>query len=106
MQKLKTLRIPELLAAAEGHACIECGIRDGTVVAAHYNGLRQHRLGKGVSQKPHDLAVAFLCHDCHAEMDQRKNGLNKIEHSEEFLFRILETLVQLYRDGKLKFESI
>jgi hypothetical protein len=75
-------------------------VRDGTVVAAHYQGFRSYALGKSKGCKPHDLAVADLCHKCHALFDNYDDSLiadpcmRKIDHSERFLFYILLTLVR------------
>mgnify|MGYP003322491335 CR=1 FL=1 len=44
-----------------------CGIKDGTVVAAHSN---QQRDGKGRGIKAHDYRIAALCFKCHYELDQ------------------------------------
>lgn len=47
--------------------CQECGRKDGTIVAAHSNQLRD---GKGRGIKAHDYRVAALCYSCHMEIDQ------------------------------------
>lgn len=47
--------------------CQQCGIQDGTVVAAHSNQLRD---GKGRGIKAHDFRIAALCYRCHADLDQ------------------------------------
>ena len=47
--------------------CQQCGIQDGTVVAAHSNQLRD---GKGKGIKAHDYRIAALCYRCHADLDQ------------------------------------
>lgn len=48
--------------------CMSCGRQnDGTVVAAHSN---QQRDGKGMGNKAHDYRVAYMCHRCHADIDQ------------------------------------
>lgn len=95
---------------AEGQACVCCGSKDGTVVAAHYTGFRQHSFGKGKSTKGHDLCVAYLCSRCHATFDSldasdfKDKWMKKIDQSEEFMFLILRTLMMLHKQGRLKIE--
>ena len=84
-----------LRALARDQSCVRCGADDGTVVLAHYTGLRQHALGKGRGIKAHDIAGAHLCHACHLFFDnptERKS----IEMSEEFLFLIVLTAIRVY----------
>lgn len=57
-----------LSLAKESPVCFGCEQRnDGTVVAAHSNQLRD---GKGKGLKAHDYRVAYLCQQCHYEIDQ------------------------------------
>ena len=56
-----------LLEIVRQSPCQHCGIKDGTVVAAHSNQLRD---GKGRSIKAHDYRIAALCHRCHYDLDQ------------------------------------
>ena len=76
-------------ARAEGNPCIRCG-SVGSTCGRHYNGIRQHQLGKGRGRKVHHLAVADFCSACDADFQEGsvpKNDLAKrIEYSEEFLF--------------------
>ena len=63
--------------------CFACGrFNDGTVVAAHSH---QSRDGKGKGIKAHDFRVAYLCHDCHMEIDQgsRLSKAERVEAWEE-----------------------
>ena len=91
--------------AAKGQPCVRCLRNDGTVVAAHYQGFRSHRLGKGQRIKPHDLFVADLCAKCHAFFDgygNRKRLLSwvdKLELSEEFLFYVALTQLRRVQQG-------
>ena len=63
-------RNQKLLVAVRDSPCQNCGIQDGTVVAAHSNQMRD---GKGRSLKAHDYRIAALCFKCHYEVDQGKN---------------------------------
>ena len=63
-------RNPKLLQAVRDCPCQHCGARDGTVVAAHSNQMRD---GKGRGLKAHDYRIAALCFKCHYEIDQGKN---------------------------------
>jgi hypothetical protein len=60
-------RNQKLLEAVRDSPCQCCGARDGTVVAAHSNQLRD---GKGRGLKAHDYRIAALCYRCHMELDQ------------------------------------
>lgn len=71
--------------------CQICGIRDGTVVGAHYQGRYSDRVGKGRGQKPSDLAIIAACHRCHAEIDSYEGG-NTDERAAWLLSLILERL--------------
>ena len=107
------IRSRKYLDAAKDQACVCCGRRDGTVVACHYQGLRAQALGKGTGIKPHDIAVAWLCSTCHAKFDQYKMSIQeygdqwvkKLDHSEEFLFQILRTIIASIQQGHLVFKE-
>lgn len=60
-------RNKKLLEVVRESPCQLCGAKDGTVVAAHSNQLRD---GKGRSIKTHDYRIAALCYTCHADIDQ------------------------------------
>ena len=62
-------RNKKLLKIVRESPCQLCGARDGTVVAAHSNQLRD---GKGRSIKAHDYRIAALCYTCHSDIDQGK----------------------------------
>lgn len=96
-----TVRDKRLRRLANGRACVICNRQDGTVVGAHYAGFRQHSLGKGMGLKPSDLAIAHLCHDCHAEIDQYRRDETGVEHSERFLFAIFQTIERLWESGEI-----
>jgi len=57
----------KLLDLVREFPCQNCGMSDGTVVAAHSNQLRD---GKGRGLKAHDYRIASLCFACHVELDQ------------------------------------
>lgn len=86
--------------AAKGQTCLRCGIDDGTIVACHYTGFRQHSYGKGRGLKPDDIVTADLCVKCHAWLDSPKR--KSIERSEEFLNLIVLTQIRRLADGILK----
>ena len=91
------IRSKKLLDGAKGQSCVNCGAADGTVVAAHYTGMRSHRFGKGTAHKPHDLCIADLCQKCYYKFDVAFDGSSfekKIDLSEQFLFLIIQTLVR------------
>jgi len=63
-------RSPKLLQAIRDSACQHCGAKDGTIIAAHSNQMRD---GKGRGLKAHDYRIAALCFKCHYEIDQGKD---------------------------------
>ena len=60
-------RNKKLLELVRESPCQHCGTRDGTVIAAHSNQLRD---GKGRGIKAHDYRIAALCYTCHMNLDQ------------------------------------
>ncbi len=60
-------RNKKLLELVRESPCQCCGAKNGTVVAAHSNQLRD---GKGRSIKAHDYRIAALCYQCHSDLDQ------------------------------------
>lgn len=89
-------------AAIDCPFCMMCGnVNDGTVVGAHYTGIRQHELGKGMGQKSTDGAVAYLCYTCHSKFDTYHDE-NGVARSEEFLFAIVKSHDWLLKQGILK----
>ena len=59
-------RNKKILELVRQSPCQNCGIENGTIVAAHSNQLRD---GKGKSIKAHDFRIAALCHRCHHDVD-------------------------------------
>ena len=101
------IRSKKLLSAAKEATCVNCGIRDDTIVAAHYQGLRSHLYGKGKGQKPHDICTADLCHKCHRAFDNYEVGegsdiQKKIDASEQFQHLILQTIIRRINEGVIK----
>jgi ribosomal protein S27AE len=94
LPKDERLVIPKITEAAEGEACTNCGIQDGTVVAAHSNWQED---GKGVGKKAHDLFVAFLCGKCHWWLDFSKAP--KEEKREMFHRAMKRTWLRLWQRG-------
>lgn len=60
-------RNQRLLEAVRESPCQTCGAKNGTVVAAHSNQLRD---GKGRGLKASDAAIAAMCYSCHYDIDQ------------------------------------
>ena len=104
---MKEVKIKNKPDGAKGQSCINCGVNDGTVVSAHYTGMRGYSFGKGVATKASDLCVADLCMKCHAAFDQytmvtdstsSSDFQKKIDLSEQFMFAILNTLHRRIED--------
>ena len=109
---MKTIiRSKKYLRGAKDQACVKCGCNDGTIVGAHYSGLRCHTYGKGTGIKVHDVLIADLCMECHNYFDSPDLGLRhdtqanrnwkKTERSEEFLHYVALTIVRRCRQGIL-----
>ena len=102
------IRSKKLLAAAKGQSCVNCGVNDDTVVAAHYSGMREHAFGTGKGIKGHDLCIADLCAKCHARFDQYNVStldnqlLRDIDQSEQFLYLVMKTLIRRVNDEVIK----
>lgn len=91
-------RNDKLLKACRELACQHCGARDGTVVAAHSNQLRD---GKGRGIKAHDYRVAALCYRCHMELDQGAS-MSKAERVEMWEEAHRKTIGQLFEQELVK----
>lgn len=102
MNRRASIRPPNLRAMANGQACVACGVRDGTVVLAHYFGPRRHMYGGGMSIKGHDAVGAWLCQTDHTRMDTLSRDKNKRwEISEEMLHYVALTWIQMIEQGLL-----
>jgi hypothetical protein len=98
-----TWRSPKLLAAAKSMTCVRCGADDGTIVGAHYTGMRRLALGGGFGLKVADNVHADLCHQCHLQMDQLgREKARAVDHSEEFLYLCHLTMIRRLERQVLK----
>ena len=91
-------RNKQLLELVRVTPCQNCGLQDGTVVAAHSNQLRD---GKGRGIKAHDFRVAALCYRCHSELDQG-NRLSKEERVEMWEEAHRNTIGWLFENDYVK----
>ena len=91
-----------LRSLARDQACVRCLAQDGTVVLAHYFGVRRDSYGGGLGHKGHDAVGAWLCADCHKCMDTDRDKEGKWLHSEAFLHLCALTWIQLIEQGLLK----
>lgn len=85
--------------ANEIEHCTGCGrFKDGTIIAAHSNQISD---GKGMGIKCSDYRVAYLCSECHRELDQGK-GMDK-EHKRAFWEAAhRKTIGWLFESGHIK----
>jgi len=90
-------RNKKLLELVRQCPCQQCGIEDGTVVAAHSNQLRD---GKGRGLKAHDYRIAALCFRCHTEIDQGTK-MSKAERVESWEEAHRGTIGWLFENGHL-----
>lgn len=85
--------------AHECEYCLGCGkFASGTVVAAHSNQLRD---GKGKGIKSHDFRVAFLCPNCHFDLDQG-TSMSKEERKDFWEGAHRNTIAYLFLSSHLK----
>ena len=93
----------KLTQASKGNDCIKCRAT-GETRACHYNGIRQHWLGKGRGIKANDLATAEFCQKCDQEFSEGViSGFeSKEDRSEQFLFWIMMTNIRRFNNGVLK----
>lgn len=100
-----TIKSKKMLEGARDQSCVNCGARDETVVAAHYQGIRSHEFGKGMGKKPQDLLIADLCRKCHSAFDNYEGSsyenrqYRRIDNSEQFLTNIMRTLLRRVEQG-------
>lgn len=100
------LRVRRLLDLARDQVCQNCGVQNGTTVAAHSN-LMEH--GKGKSIKAADVFSAWLCFDCHSWLDQGR-GLDpthvytdsRADKREMFVHAMHRTWLALWEQGLIR----
>jgi hypothetical protein len=81
---------------AEGQACVACSKQDGTIVLAHYTGVRRGEFGGGLGLKVSDAVGAHLCSFCHEVMDRKSRiKAERWDHSELFLSYCAHTWIRL-----------
>jgi Fe-S oxidoreductase len=88
-------RNKKLLESVRNAPCMNCGIENGTVVAAHSNQLRD---GKGRGIKADDYRIAALCYSCHYQLDQG-NRLSKDQRVELWENAHRKTIGWLFDSG-------
>jgi len=88
----------KLLDTLRDSPCQNCGMQDGTVVAAHSNQLID---GKGRGLKSHDYRVAALCYSCHMQLDQGAE-LSKKERKEMWEDAHRKTIGWLFEENHLE----
>jgi hypothetical protein len=91
-------RNKKLLEIVREAPCQICNTKDGTVVAAHSNQLRD---GKGRGIKANDYRIAALCYMCHMLYDQGKT-LSKQQRSEFFDEAHRKTIGWLFENDHLE----
>ena len=91
-------RNKKLLETVREAPCMNCGIQDGTVVAAHSNWLRD---GKGKGIKAHDYRIAALCFRCHSMLDQGKD-MSKQERQDFWESAHRDTIGWLFETERLQ----
>ena len=91
-------RNKKLLEMVRSSPCQNCGTKDGTIIAAHSNQLRD---GKGRGIKAHDYRIAALCYTCHMEYDQG-TSMSKQERTEFFDEAHRKTIGWLFENDHLE----
>jgi len=91
-------RNPKLLKLAKDAPCMNCGIMDDTIVAAHSNQLRDN---KGIGIKSDDHRISYLCSMCHARIDNGKE-LSREERIELWENAHRRTIGYLFTSGHLE----
>lgn len=91
-----SFRSKKLLRAARDQDCKLCGKNNGTTVAAH---IRSVTLGSGTGIKAPDCLTAWLCQECHDNIDGRNNMLYKDEREKGWQLAFARTVVALFEQG-------
>lgn len=91
----------KLTQLAKDQPCVRCESIEG-VVLCHYTGVRRLSLGGGYGIKVADIAGAHMCGSCHEHMDRlSRNKAKKWEHSEEFLYYVVLTVIRLVEQERI-----
>jgi len=92
----------KVMADARKNPCIRCGATEG-VYGRHYNGLRQHRFGKGRGIKCHGVCIADFCAECdkafHEGSTCKDDLTARTNYSEEFMFWCLMSQIRRVDNG-------
>ncbi len=98
----------KITESAKDQPCIRCDTNDGTTMARHYNGLRQHWYGKGRGIKADDIATADFCDACDFIFTEGRNitgdgerAGKSINRSEMFLHYIIMSNISRRKRGVL-----
>ena len=94
-------RNQKLLEAVRDAPCMLCSAKNGTIVAAHSNQLRD---GKGRGIKAHDYRIAYLCYHCHTNIDQG-NELTKQQRIYVWDEAHRKTIGWLFENGHIDVKS-
>ena len=89
------------LVSAKERGCVLCGSFNN-VQRAHYTGIDQHRLGKGLATKCDHLFTADLCIDCHQRFDQPKER-KSLDLDSEMKLAILLTIKRDLDQGVMEY---
>jgi hypothetical protein len=92
--KRKSYRNQAMRDSANGEACVNCGLQDGTVVLAH---LPMMGIADGGSSKCDDYVSAYLCRECHEHTD------GKYRRDVFWRYRVnMETIRRMFDKGVIK----
>jgi len=94
--------LSKLTQSSKGEDCIRCGAPNA--YSCHYNGIRQHFLGKGRGIKANDLATAEFCHNCDNDFSEGNLSgfIDDTDRSEQFLFFVTMTNIRRLKNGVIK----
>lgn len=85
--------------------CIRCS-STGSTCGRHYNGIRQHRYGKGRGIKCHPLMVADLCEQCDGFFQEgsvsKADYPARVNYSEEFQHLCLLSAIRRFERGVIQ----
>jgi len=102
---MRTLEERIMADARSGHPCIKCG-HEGGVYGRHYNGIMQHKYGKGRGIKCHPFLVADFCKTCEKDYQEGKvpksDWNERLIYSEDFQHWILMTLIRRANNGVIQ----